>query len=263
MGGAVARAFAREGASVSLAGRTLATLDAVAEEITAAGGVAETAHVDALDEKAVDEHADAVAEKAGSIDVSFNAITNVDVQGVRLAVMPFDDFARPITKAMRNQFLTARAVSRHMAERGSGVILTITGGYRGAFPEIGARWSPGRPPACPRPSPTRATRHRLRGGHDARGDHRGYAGADRIEEAGVAGGARQGSGVQQPAGVRLPGSQGVVPGIVAAGQALRLGGSRHNRGSRQQGRGAVRRAERGALVLGPPAESDLAKWEVA
>ena len=35
IGGAVARAFAREGAKVFLVGRTRATLDAVAEEISA------------------------------------------------------------------------------------------------------------------------------------------------------------------------------------------------------------------------------------
>jgi 3-oxoacyl-[acyl-carrier protein] reductase len=43
VGGAVARAFAREGARVFLAGRTGATLDAVAEEIRSSGGAAETA----------------------------------------------------------------------------------------------------------------------------------------------------------------------------------------------------------------------------
>jgi 3-oxoacyl-[acyl-carrier protein] reductase len=137
VGGAVARAFAREGAKVFLAGRTLESLEEVAEEIAAAGGVAETAQVDALDERAVDELADVVAEKAGGIDVSFNAIFNDDVQGKPLAEMPFEHFARPITKAMRNQFLTARAAARHMVEQGSGVILTITGGYREAFPTIG------------------------------------------------------------------------------------------------------------------------------
>jgi len=137
VGGAVARAFAREGAKVFLAGRTLARLDEVAQEISASGGLAETAQVDALDEKAVDEHANAVAEKAGGIDISFNAIFNGDVQGKLLAEMPFDDFARPITNAMRNQFLTARAVARHIAKRGSGVILTITGGDREAVPTLG------------------------------------------------------------------------------------------------------------------------------
>jgi DNA-binding CsgD family transcriptional regulator/DNA-binding ferritin-like protein len=70
IGGAVARAFAREGAKVHLAGRTLDPLDQVAEEIRAAGGLAETAQVDALDEASVDEHADAVAARSGGIDVS-------------------------------------------------------------------------------------------------------------------------------------------------------------------------------------------------
>ncbi len=56
-GGAIggARAFAREGARVFLAGRTLAKVEAVAEEISAAGGTAEAARVDALDEQAIDE----------------------------------------------------------------------------------------------------------------------------------------------------------------------------------------------------------------
>jgi len=65
IGGAVAHAFAREGARVFLAGRTLAAIDAVAKEIIAAGGVAETVQVDALDERAVEEHVDAVVKKIG------------------------------------------------------------------------------------------------------------------------------------------------------------------------------------------------------
>jgi len=65
IGGAVARAFAREGAKVFLAGRTLATLDKVAEQIRSTGGVAETAQVDALDEQAVEKHIGEVVEQAG------------------------------------------------------------------------------------------------------------------------------------------------------------------------------------------------------
>jgi 3-oxoacyl-[acyl-carrier protein] reductase len=138
IGGAVARAFAREGAKVFLAGRTLTTLNRVAGEISAAGGEAETAQVDALDEQAVDAHADAVAEEAGGIDVSFNAIGHGDVHGMPLIEMPFDDFVRPITIAMRAQFLTARAAARHMVTRGSGVILAITATTaRHAIPNVG------------------------------------------------------------------------------------------------------------------------------
>jgi len=127
VGGAVARAFAREGATIFLAGRTRTNLDDVAERIRAAGGVAETAEVDALDGRAVDEHADAVAARAGGIDVSFNLISHGDVQGTPMAEMSLDDFERPIVTAVRTTFLTTRAAARHMIRQGSGVILIFGG----------------------------------------------------------------------------------------------------------------------------------------
>jgi 3-oxoacyl-[acyl-carrier protein] reductase len=127
IGGAVARAFAREGAKVFLAGRTRAKLEAVAGQIRSAGGVAETAQLDALDERAVDEHADGIAASAGSIDISFNVISYGDVQGTPLAEMPPSDFEQPIMTAVRAQFLTSRAAARHMIRQGSGVILMFGG----------------------------------------------------------------------------------------------------------------------------------------
>jgi NAD(P)-dependent dehydrogenase (short-subunit alcohol dehydrogenase family) len=123
IGGAVAKAFASEGARVFLAGRTKAKLDAVADEIRAAGGQAETAEVDALDEASVDAHADAIP----GIDISFNVIGLNDVQGTPLAEMALADFMAPIDTALRSQFLTARAAARQMIPRGSGVILWFGG----------------------------------------------------------------------------------------------------------------------------------------
>ena len=143
IGGSVGRAFAREGAKVFLAGRTLARLDAVADEIVSAGGVAETAEVNALDEEAVEKHLDSVVRKAGTIDILFNGLGMQDVQGMPLADMPVEDFMRPIVTAARTQFLTARAVGRRMAHNGSGVLLTITAGPPEAIAYIG-----GFGPAC-------------------------------------------------------------------------------------------------------------------
>src|SRR5215207_7942778 len=125
IGGAVGRAFAREGARVFLAGRTLTRLEEVAEEIRSTGGIAEMAHVDALDEKAVDEHADAVAASAGGIDISFNLISHGDVHGTPMADMDLEDYARPVVTAVRTTFLTWRAAARHMIRQGSGVILAF------------------------------------------------------------------------------------------------------------------------------------------
>jgi 3-oxoacyl-[acyl-carrier protein] reductase len=128
IGSAVAAAFAREGARVFLAGRTLAKLEAVAQRLRAAGGAVETAELDALDAAAVDEHADAVAVAAGGIDVSFNVISHGDMQGTPMAEMDVEDYLRPVVTAVRTTFLTARAAARHMAQRGGGAIL-IFGGH--------------------------------------------------------------------------------------------------------------------------------------
>jgi NAD(P)-dependent dehydrogenase (short-subunit alcohol dehydrogenase family) len=129
VGGAVARAFAQEGAKVFLTGRNLASVTTTAKDIIAAGGAAETAQVDALDERAVEEHIAAVVKKAGAIDVSFNAITPVPqpgTQGIPIAELSVESFTAPITAYMRSYFLTARAAARRMVEKRSGVILIHT-----------------------------------------------------------------------------------------------------------------------------------------
>lgn len=136
IGGAVARAFAREGARVHLAGRTAASLEKTAERIRSSGGHAETAVVDALDARAVDEHADAVAAAYGGLDISVNLIAHGDVQGTPLAEMTLEDFERPVVTAVRTTFLTARAAARHMMRQRSGAIL-IFGGYGPPTPRLG------------------------------------------------------------------------------------------------------------------------------
>lgn len=136
IGGAVARAFAREGARVFLAGRTKAKLDKVADEIRSNGGTADTAVVDALDEQAVNAFVDGVVEQAGYVDISFNLIGYGDVQEP-LTEISVDDFLQPITNAMRTQFLTTRAAARHMVKRGSGVILHFGGNGPQTLPGLG------------------------------------------------------------------------------------------------------------------------------
>jgi NAD(P)-dependent dehydrogenase (short-subunit alcohol dehydrogenase family) len=128
IGAAVARAFAREGAKLFLSGRTLRKVEAVAADIIDRGGVAEAAQVDALDEKAVDRYVGAVAEKAGAIDISFNAISLARaVPKSPLLELSAEDFALPITTYTQANFLTARSAARRMVAKRSGVILTITG----------------------------------------------------------------------------------------------------------------------------------------
>ncbi len=134
IGGATARKFAAEGARVFLAGRTRAKLDAVAKEIVARGGRAEVAEVDALDERQVTEHADGVAAHAGRIDIAFNAVGLVHVQGTPLAELAFEEVACPLLNYAKTNFLSAKAAARHMVKRKSGVLLMIsTPGSKLAF----------------------------------------------------------------------------------------------------------------------------------
>lgn len=126
VGGASARAFAREGARVFLAGRTRTKLEAVARDIREAGGTVETAEVDALDEQDVQRHAEAVAGKAGSIDIALNAVGITHVQGPRLSELSLDDFIHPVSAYARTHFITAKAVARHMVKKRSGVILIMS-----------------------------------------------------------------------------------------------------------------------------------------
>jgi NAD(P)-dependent dehydrogenase (short-subunit alcohol dehydrogenase family) len=128
VGGAVARAFAREGAKVFLTGRTLVPVEVVAKDIVSAGGAAEAAEVDAVDEQAVNAHLQSVIDEAGRVDISFNAvgISDPTILGVPLVDLAVERFSSPIATWATSYFLTARLAARRMIANGSGVIMTVT-----------------------------------------------------------------------------------------------------------------------------------------
>jgi NAD(P)-dependent dehydrogenase (short-subunit alcohol dehydrogenase family) len=128
IGSAVARAFAREGAKLFLTGRHLAPVKVVAKEVASAGGSAEAAELDALDEQAIDRHLQAVIGKAGHVDISLNAvgIPNAKILGVPLVELDAEQFSLPITAYTTSYFLTARLAARRMIPNKSGVIMTVT-----------------------------------------------------------------------------------------------------------------------------------------
>jgi 3-oxoacyl-[acyl-carrier protein] reductase len=136
VGSAVARAFAREGATVHLTGRTRATLDDVADRIREAGGVAHVDVLDVVERDAVERHAAAVADRHDGIDVCFNATFNDDIQGTPLVDMTAGDLMQPVAKAVTSTFTVATAAARHMVDRGRGAIL-VMGGGREAIPNLG------------------------------------------------------------------------------------------------------------------------------
>ena len=140
IGGAVARTFAREGAKVFLTGHHRAAVDAVAEEIVSGGGSAEAAEVDALDERAIDQHLQSVTSKAGRVDVSFNAvgIPDAKIVGVPLVDLEAEQFSLPIMSYAASYFLTARLAARRMMANKSGVIMAVSAVHsREGIPLVG------------------------------------------------------------------------------------------------------------------------------
>jgi NAD(P)-dependent dehydrogenase (short-subunit alcohol dehydrogenase family) len=127
-GSAVARAFASEGAKLFLTGRSLAPVEVVAKEVVSAGGSADAAEVDALDEQAVDKHLQSVIDKAGRIDISFNAVgmPNAKILGIPLTDLDVEQFSLPVTTYTTSYFVTARMAARRMVANKSGVIMTVT-----------------------------------------------------------------------------------------------------------------------------------------
>lgn len=126
MGGAIARALGAAGASVFVAGRSPAKLEAAAASIREAGGTAETAELDVDDRDAVERHADGIVARAGRIDISCNAVGTDTVQNRPMVDLSVDEFMLSIDQALRRHFITMTAAAKRMSAQGSGVIVTLT-----------------------------------------------------------------------------------------------------------------------------------------
>jgi 3-oxoacyl-[acyl-carrier protein] reductase len=129
IGGAIARAFQREGAEVFLAGRTRASLEAVAEPD-------HSYEVDALDEASVNGFVAEVVSRTGRLDITCNVIGVGDVQKP-MTELTVEEFLQPIEIAMRSHFLTVRAAIPHMVDQRSGVILAFGGNGPQTLPGLG------------------------------------------------------------------------------------------------------------------------------
>lgn len=128
IGAAVSRAFAAEGARVFASGPHAEPVREVVSGIEAAGGTADAAVVDALDEEAIEAHLARVVAEAGRIDVSFNAVAMHDAAAVGRPLVDVDRevFTTVLMRYATSFFLTARHAARAMLPNGSGVIMTVS-----------------------------------------------------------------------------------------------------------------------------------------
>jgi NADP-dependent 3-hydroxy acid dehydrogenase YdfG len=127
IGGAVAAAFAKAGATVFVADHHAETLQKLAD--TVGEDRIQTALVDVLDQQAVAAFVTSVVERTGHVDISFCATSTHKPggeQGAALTEIRFDDFAMPILDYTKATFNTATAVYPYMVKQHSGVIMGMT-----------------------------------------------------------------------------------------------------------------------------------------
>ncbi len=128
--GAVARSFSQHGAKLYVTARNLDAVKALAREITANGGRAEAAKVDALNETEIDNFLKQVVADNGKLDIIFNGIAvDYNEMGGRppSTVATFEQFMAPMQKICGSQFLTSRVAAKYMMQTQSeGTILHFT-----------------------------------------------------------------------------------------------------------------------------------------
>ena len=91
IGSAIAKSFAQEGAKVVVTGRTVATLEAIVNDIKANGGIAEAITCDVSKKESCEALVEKTVEKFGSLDVLVN---NAGINGgpeYRKKIYDYDD----------------------------------------------------------------------------------------------------------------------------------------------------------------------------
>ncbi len=125
IGAATARAFSRAGASVVLAARNEAALQALATEIRDAGGTALVAPTDVGDARAVERLVDATIERFGRLDVACNNAAGGGQAPTRIADLPIDAYDSAIAITLRSVFLSMKYEIPAMLRSGGGAIVNM------------------------------------------------------------------------------------------------------------------------------------------
>lgn len=126
IGRAIALRLARDGAAVVVNGRSDRTaVEAVADEIAATGGKALACLADVSDPRAVARMVEDAAAAFGGVDI---AVSNAGLRRrTPFLDMAFEEWREILSVALDGAFLLAQAVAPHMARRGGGAIVGLSG----------------------------------------------------------------------------------------------------------------------------------------
>ena len=125
IGSAIAKALAAAGAQVVASARSVAKLDTLAAEISAAGGRAHARKLDVCSRDEVDALANDIAKRFGRIDALVNS-TSLSIFGDFLELSD-DQWRQVLDAKLLGYVRTMRAVLPHMVKQGGGAIVNISG----------------------------------------------------------------------------------------------------------------------------------------
>ena len=131
LGGAVARALGREGATVALGYRSSEDpAKASLAEIEGAGAGGHAARLEVTDEESVAGFVADVAERYGRIDVLVNAAGRIDpADAVRFDASDSAAFAELLDVDLLGSFRVCQAAAPHLRAGGNGAIVNFSGSY--------------------------------------------------------------------------------------------------------------------------------------
>jgi 3-hydroxybutyrate dehydrogenase len=125
IGKSIAEAFAAAGARVAIADVDLSAARAVAEQINASGGIANSIQMDVANEDQVNAGIEHAAREFGALDV---LVSNAGIQIVHPIIdFSFSDWRKVIAVHLDGAFLTTRGVMRSMIQRGQGGTILYMG----------------------------------------------------------------------------------------------------------------------------------------
>src|SRR5215467_1012014 len=123
IGRAIAQGFAREGASVALAGRRLEKVKEVAREIENQGGSATALQCDVIQVKDAERAVSETAKRFGKVNVLVNNAGTLSVSTVD--TISEEDWDRVMTVNVKGPFLMSRAALKEFRKAGGGAVVNI------------------------------------------------------------------------------------------------------------------------------------------
>jgi 2-deoxy-D-gluconate 3-dehydrogenase len=123
-------AMARAGADIVIAARRVGPIEEVAEEVRALGRKGVAISTDVTDTEQVNRLMESSIAELGKVDVLLNNAGIVRGQGaIPIWEISDDDWRVGIEVNMSSAFYCARAIAKHMVERGQGKIINVSSGF--------------------------------------------------------------------------------------------------------------------------------------